>query len=968
MSTIYQQPDALSFSQNLKKFSIYSESNEVVFELWQGAVQILSEKYQPDATHLLYIDIKDVVDRLLQVTIPGSDLIVTEQTLAVSDFTARIDAGPAIPIRIIKGGVFELQEMATSFLAAHFLSWQPQEKLILQTAPEWLGLYAISAGTIKLKAYYADNTSYQGNYATLAASKLYSINTSWGSVSAWLLGLSQNTQVVAWDVWYEVGGVRKTPVQRYQLRNAGDEEHIFVWANTLAGIDSVSFTGAAEDDQKLEHKTALYNDDSIGEYDIEKLREVKQSTGFLSMEENAWLKDFFVSLKKYVVREDGSLKQIAVTSSKVITSSQIDEVDYEFTYRFGEDSLLLNIERTHTALPAPEGLDRFFLAELLSGLTSALYVDNLIMAVQSPFAQGWQKLSFAQLWGGAMPTLVDNTTIAFINGKLKVLISTGGGTGISWEELKAYVEGLLAENVIADTRTELISGAILWVVNLTYQSTNIVYKIIGVKYLAPAKELTLEPAHPTLWRIDIFYGDTFSNIQVATGIPSENPSPPILSSTQLAIMMVLIGPGATTPTGLDVEKVYDDNVDNVEWTTAETHDEHMNVDLVSVQQPLTGTKRIAVTIDVPDTAVAAPLHYAGKKYGGGTIIKLDATGKTGIICAEYDTATDVFYSNLSGSSSYTTGATNAEIGAGQANTNLMLANDAAKDDAAKYCNDLIVETFSDWYLGSEGDMALVYLNKFKIGNLGTKTYWSSTESAWNKARCISFGNGASYTRDKNNRYCVRALRSFDDNTLTNNQPVASFAPKNTKMTFSASEQFAVKDGVLSLNIKSSLPWLHNSILLIESFLGATNTGSVAISPMSNLHGYQPEQDNWQLVALQMSKFGCSRDKIDGIRISLVGSWPNHIDLGIDDIRYQHTEVNATVDTSTHEIGKRLVEAPNGELKIFSTPKPYKPGTTTVYAQGIKQSVKIDYLEADGKIVFMETPETGEVLTCDYYTL
>ena len=398
MSTINQQPDALSLAGNLKPFEITSDS-EVVFVLQQGDTEVLNEKYQPDSKGLVTIDVRAVTQRLLDLEIPLTSETVIEQTTGVSDFTALID-GSAVEFRVIKGGVAEPEgSSAQSWLEAHLLTWQPQEKMILQYAPEWLGIYPLTAGEIMVYVYFGDGSSNSDIYASLEAGKLYSVNTSWGNIAQWVLSNWGGAlpQPIAWDVFYQVGGTRMTPVQRYQLRNPAAEEHIFVWTNTLGGIDSVSFTGAAEEDQKLSHKNAVYFDESIGEYDIEKTREIRQSTGYLTTEEGYWLKDFYYSRKKHVVRQDGSLRRVAVVSSKILSSSQDDQYDYEFTYRISTDGQLLNLERTHTDLPAPEGLADFFLTDLLSGLTEASYADNLILAVQSPYAVGWQKLSLSQL-------------------------------------------------------------------------------------------------------------------------------------------------------------------------------------------------------------------------------------------------------------------------------------------------------------------------------------------------------------------------------------------------------------------------------------------------------------------------------------------------------------------------------------------------------------------------------------------
>ena len=535
------------------------------------------------------------------------------------------------------------------------------------------------------------------------------------------------------------------------------------------------------------------------------------------------------------------------------------------------------------------------------------------------------------------------------------------GLPIDNEALSKYL------NTYPDSRSEIISGAIVWDHGLTYQATEIQYKILGIPYTSKAQEITLNAAHPTLSRMDTFYVDMFGNLNVATGIPAENPTSTILNSIQLEVMTVLVGPGATEPSDLNVAMVYDESALE-EWSRSSVHDNYVSVDFASTSDPRLGTRRIKVVVDVPDTVVASPLHYIGEKYGGGTIFYIDKDSpKKGLICADNDTALDVFYSNLSGSSSYSTYATNAAMGAGQANTLLMLANDAAKDDAAKYCDDLDVDGFSDWYLGSEGDMNQLFFTRFKIGNLNNKTYWSSTESAWNKARCISFSNGVAYTRDKNNRYAVRAIRSFDDGSLSNNKPVATLTPINTKLSFATDSPLRASNGILSLFIKSSVAWQINTMLLIESYLGLVKTGSVLVSPSSTSYGYKSEDDRWQLIAIQMANFTFSRDTLDCFKISLVGSWTNKIDLGIDIIRYQYSKIDIKKD-GIQETGIRLVEDPDGIRVDFRLPKPYKPGTTKIYAMGVRQYINLDYAEINGIIRFFVIPLPGEILTCDYYSI
>ena len=967
MSTIIQQPDSLNLVGNLKKFIISADA-EVVFTLQQGDTVILNEKYQPDINGQISIDIRAIIDRLLDVSIPTTNNDVSEQLAGFGDFVATVD-GTEVDFRVVKGGVAELGDItADTWLAAHWLTWQVQEKFILQQAPEWLGIYTISEGEVIIVVYFADGTSNSDVYNYLDPDILYSINTSWGNIAAWVAANAfSDLQPIAWDVYYQVDGTRMTPVQRYQLRNSGDEEHLYVWKNTLGGIDLVSFTGYQEEDQKLTHQTALenYDEETISEYDIQKDREIRQSTGYLNPDEELWLKDFFYSRGKFMVRPDGSIKQISVISSKIVSSSLDDECDYEFTFRMGTDGQLLNLDRTNTELPAPEGLADFFLTDLLSGLTEASYVDNLILAVQSPYAIGWQKISMSQLWGGALPTLIDGVTIKLINGKLTAIstvINNGGGSDSG------------GGTTPTDSRTELIDGAIIWRSGLTYDSTVIDYKILGVQYSANAKTLTLQPSDPTYDRIDLFYVDQFSQLQVMTGTPSSNPATPIQNAKQLEVMSVLIEAGALEPANVDIEKVYDENV---EWVTSSETDDNTIVDFASTDNPLNGAVRIKVGIAIPDSVVSHPLHTIGEAYQGGIIFWLSADGTQGLIVSKEDVAVGVFYESLSGGSPYATGANGVNIGTGQANTVLLLANARAAGNAVKYCDQLIVDGYDDWYMPSELELAEIYFRRMEIGGLSTLTRWSSTEvtgsNDWKRARCISFSDGTIYTRDKNNNYAVRAIRYFDDSLLPTGMPIATYAPDTLTVTFTAPAPVIVKDGILSLNLKSTLPWIANSsVLLIELFLGVNRIGTVAMGVATNIFGYKPGEDNWQLVAIQIYNFAPDDTKLDAIKISLMGSWPNNLDLGFDDIRYQHSTIegSAALLLAVDRTDFNFKEIPDGTLMVFTTLYPYIADSTKMSLNGVRQTKgdNQQFMEWNDQIYFFYPPEANSAFVIDYKTL
>lgn len=87
--------------------------------------------------------------------------------------------------------------------------------------------------------------------------------------------------------------------------------------------------------------------------------------------------------------------------------------------------------------------------------------------------------------------------------------------------------------------------------------------------------------------------------------------------------------------------------------------------------------------------------------------------------------------------------------------------------AARVCNDLILNGYSDWYLPSIGELIKIYENKDSIGvtNDGYRKYWSSTQSTGAQAWIFDFnGNGSpigsgNWTHKFRTQW-VRPMRTF----------------------------------------------------------------------------------------------------------------------------------------------------------------------------------------------------------------
>lgn len=112
------------------------------------------------------------------------------------------------------------------------------------------------------------------------------------------------------------------------------------------------------------------------------------------------------------------------------------------------------------------------------------------------------------------------------------------------------------------------------------------------------------------------------------------------------------------------------------------------------------------------------------------------------------------------------------VGSGQANTTAMLASGATSyagdtSGAASYANALAngvpggcVTSKDDWFLGSLGEMKLMYDNLQGLGGFVAFYYWSSSESSAANAWYQLFDGGSQNFFSKGSTFYVRPVRAF----------------------------------------------------------------------------------------------------------------------------------------------------------------------------------------------------------------
>jgi len=180
---------------------------------------------------------------------------------------------------------------------------------------------------------------------------------------------------------------------------------------------------------------------------------------------------------------------------------------------------------------------------------------------------------------------------------------------------------------------------------------------------------------------------------------------------------------------------------------------------------ITGTSTLTGSpISVTATAEYKPV-IGDFKYGG-VIFYIDATGKSGLVCAVTDQNSDATW-GCSGTE--IPGAEGTAIGAGAQNTIDIEADCIEVGTAADLCANLSLNGFDDWFLPSKDELNEMYLNKAAINTTATTNSgttfaddycWSSTEENTISAYVIDFTDGTIINNGKAGLFVVRAVREF----------------------------------------------------------------------------------------------------------------------------------------------------------------------------------------------------------------
>ena len=394
---IILKPDSLSLTGSMNHF-IISSTQEVTFILKYADSNeiIVQHTYTPNKAKRIEIDLENIVTPLLSFQLQESTTIYRQPNIAREFLVNLIEDKTAAQVSwqftVLRAGIDNFADTASSWLKRNFLTWQPTVKPVTYYTPEFLSYYAVEDCVAKCRAYIEENGSYVQSdlvLGNLSHGKVWTMPMQYG-VIAGKLGKMPSY----YDVWIEdAAGTRLTYIQRYYASDIRSEEEQWVlFENSLGGIDTFRAYGDAENTAKHTHNVAEIENDSE-EYRVDTVREYKKNTGFLSKEERKWLLDFFPSLGKFLYTGN-YVRRIVVTESDVSWQTKDLPSSYTFTYKYADARPYLNITRSEDAAPAmldikiPD-VGSFTIAPRLVELERLPLSSGALFPVQSPYSDKW---------------------------------------------------------------------------------------------------------------------------------------------------------------------------------------------------------------------------------------------------------------------------------------------------------------------------------------------------------------------------------------------------------------------------------------------------------------------------------------------------------------------------------------------------------------------------------------------------
>lgn len=345
-------------SGNFPEELTFQGSTSLVSIFMNGQL-LLEELYEPSEGFVITLRLRDLLHSLLETNIPVSgDMIIQDKSCA--DFRIEIPTQAGIQgynFRLIKGGIDSTMVDASNFLVRNFLTWKPQVKKVKYLDPQWLTYYNMGDARFSYQVTYLEDgdliTSEKIILQVLPTHQKCTFNTKFEQL--WQKFSAPERSPYYIDCWMEDEAQDKLSyVQRYVL---SDDYHqfddLFVFENSLGGIDVIRFTGESEASLEHEFKSALFGKE-IKDYDLLFNRIITKNTGyFRNSMELLWTADFLASINRYQYIADIPVRIIIKSFEAKSIKTELNH--YTFNYYLSKQSPFLNGTTVANQLPGIMG-------------------------------------------------------------------------------------------------------------------------------------------------------------------------------------------------------------------------------------------------------------------------------------------------------------------------------------------------------------------------------------------------------------------------------------------------------------------------------------------------------------------------------------------------------------------------------------------------------------------------------------